>query len=796
MKKRKILSAILTIIILSLCFALVASASTATQGEEGTDDTITPYGTITSEFADKEQFPFAVFDTQGNFIKAYEKLYGPGKGDNSAFHKLTYTHFTNKSWSEENGWSGGTTELVLYLRRDYTLDSDEFFANIAHIQGNLTFDLGTHSLNQTTASWKPIFDLCVKGNSNTLGDKEAPTHMTVKNGSINMYSAQAIKLSCYNSTGNVDKKLFNVTFENIKFGLQQNANLNHYMLTTVAPSSSNYEYKTGTINLTFNDCIYDLMTNYNNKCNEIFRNTPAADRYIKCNVTVNGGTVLTKNASTLLYTQNTDISGSTVVFGKTENGNYTSMVVHSSTQVPSATALNQNGGTLAFVKISEQDNTTTYRLRPQDLSAVSFTPKMSVTLANNLIVNLYIPNDELIQNVYVSSTLQNLEKLEKKNINNQEYFLIKVPLAAAEAAKDIVVTAELALSGNTAIGTFTFSIIKYASKILDSDVSATEKTLIKDILSYVKSAYAFFDIEDVAAVSARIDNVLNGYEGALKVEGSTENPKEDIDSATFVLSSAPAIRFYLPENKNQTAYEFFIDGKKITNSTYVDLETERYIELTLFAYQFCDDIYYSVDGVLKGSYHIASYYNWATNQNNSKLVDVVEKFWIYCQSALKYKLLFTSNKNEYIPEAQIVNKNGADATVSYVIDDGNWATARFAKSMIETYGNLAFSFAIPAKQFVSLNTEDSDGDGIPEYVMVDGKYTYETNESSIKFWNDILVSKRTEIVSHTYTHGFWGTNDDGGRFEYVKNGEYVATLSELFPKGSSTKEIYASKQII
>ena len=116
--------------------------------------------------------------------------------------------------------------------------------------------------------------------------------------------------------------------------------------------------------------------------------------------------------------------------------------------------------------------------------------------------------------------------------------------------------------------------------------------------------------------------------------------------------------------------------------------------------------------------------------------------------------------------------------------------------MIETYGNLAFSFAIPAKQFVSLNTEDSDGDGIPEYVMVDGKYTYETNESSIKFWNDILVSKRTEIVSHTYTHGFWGTNDDGGRFEYVKNGEYVATLSELFPKGSSTKEIYASKQII
>ena len=99
-------------------------------------------------------------------------------------------------------------------------------------------------------------------------------------------------------------------------------------------------------------------------------------------------------------------------------------------------------------------------------------------------------------------------------------------------------------------------------------------------------------------------------------------------------------------------------------------------------------------------------------------------------------------------------------------------------------------------QFATLKTADSDGDGIPEYVMVDGKYVYEVNQSSYEFWQDILFDTNAEIINHSFTHGFWGTNDDGGTFEYVKNGESTVTLSELMPKGSSTKEIYASKQIL
>ena len=148
------------------------------------------------------------------------------------------------------------------------------------------------------------------------------------------------------------------------------------------------------------------------------------------------------------------------------------------------------------------------------------------------------------------------------------------------------------------------------------------------------------------------------------------------------------------------------------------------------------------------------------------------------------------------PTAEIVNKNNADATVTFVIDDGNWATARFAKEMILKHSGLTVSYAVPIKQIATLKTEDTDGDGIPEYVMVDGKYVYEVNESSYSFWQDVLSDTKAEIINHSYTHGFWGTNDDGGTFEYVKNGESTVTFSEIMPKGSSTKEIYASKQIL
>lgn len=146
------------------------------------------------------------------------------------------------------------------------------------------------------------------------------------------------------------------------------------------------------------------------------------------------------------------------------------------------------------------------------------------------------------------------------------------------------------------------------------------------------------------------------------------------------------------------------------------------------------------------------------------------------------------------PVAEIVNKDGADAVVTFVIDDGNHPTGTFSKEMMDAYDHLTFTYALWTKDFATLTLND-DG---TEYLMQDGRYVYtqtDKQQANQVFWWDILKNGRCEAVSHTHTHSFWGTNDDGGLFEYVKNNEDKVSTATM-PKGSVTKELYASMQIL
>jgi len=163
-------------------------------------------------------------------------------------------------------------------------------------------------------------------------------------------------------------------------------------------------------------------------------------------------------------------------------------------------------------------------------------------------------------------------------------------------------------------------------------------------------------------------------------------------------------------------------------------------------------------------------------------------------AACAMNTLASTSCSGFEPTAEIVNKDGADAVVTFVIDDGNHPTATFSKSMMEKYENLTFTYALWTKDFGTLATS-VDGS---EYLMQNGKYVYTQNEKQLEnqiFWWDILKNGRSEVVSHSHTHQFWGTNDDGGEFEYVKNNESTVSKATM-PKGSVSKEIYASMQIL
>ena len=157
----------------------------------------------------------------------------------------------------------------------------------------------------------------------------------------------------------------------------------------------------------------------------------------------------------------------------------------------------------------------------------------------------------------------------------------------------------------------------------------------------------------------------------------------------------------------------------------------------------------------------------------------------------------------------VVNKNNAKGTVTFVVDDGYTPTASFMKLMMEKYEDLAVTYAVYTKRFLTTSTEystdngliieDIDGDGMMEYVLDEnGRYTYVRNEETIAFWEDILSVGRSEIVAHSHTHAFWGVNDEGGAQLAVgsSTGAIGTKIDATQVEGSSTKEIYAAMQII
>ena len=159
--------------------------------------------------------------------------------------------------------------------------------------------------------------------------------------------------------------------------------------------------------------------------------------------------------------------------------------------------------------------------------------------------------------------------------------------------------------------------------------------------------------------------------------------------------------------------------------------------------------------------------------------------------------------------AEVVNKDGAKGTVSFIVDDGYTPTATFMKSMMNKYEKLAVSYALKTQSLILADVEgyttdkglivsDIDNDGMKEYVLDEnGKYNYVRNEEAIDFWRDIISVGRSEIIAHSHTHAFWGVNDEGGaQLTASTSGSISTRIYSSLAEGSATKEVYASIQII
>ena len=365
-----------------------------------------------------------------------------------------------------------------------------------------------------------------------------------------------------------------------------------------------------------------------------------------------------------------------------------------------------------------------------------------------------------------------------------------------------------------------------------------------------------YDISDSNAVSVMSD-MLSKIQAKLGVKPSSmnsNNPEAEYEIQLGIKSGRPESEAVYKEvegysNSERSVYIIRADGKKIvigaSDRASLELAVNKLIDSFVTDTEFkvpssldltvvYDKDAYAREGLVKeldanaigsdatlndlkvngisviGFSPNKTQYNVAVSGTANLFVDAVtsetgaDATVAFNETKVTVKVKSINQKNEKVYvmnlfekiESEVVNKNGADATVTFVIDDGDQKTATFiVEEMASKYPSLTASFALITNKLATLDIVTNE-DGTKEYAKdEDGFYTYTKNQSVWSFWEDIAKNKSFELVSHSYSHKYWGENDNGGTFDYYNTAGEKFT-SESFPIGSVSKEFVASKQII
>jgi len=586
----------------------------------------TPYGDIPFTYQSEEDYPFVVFDENGKVLGAYNIFYGANQSA-SAFGKAKDYLAANVYNGSE--YTGTVRSAYILLRRDYTMAENETFNNVAQVQGVLTIDLGGYTF--TSANTRPMFPACIKPWGGSGDAKVFPSIFEIINGEIVVRNKALIEYNAWtggkestNTPGtDVSGKAFDFHFTGVTFNFTEaaNARLISYSQHSDTPNAE------GNPTVIFNDCTFDLSAAKSGIV--IF---DLGNGKIHTTIKVNGGEIIADNTD---FTMINKVSGckSDITFGRLENGNYVSVVLPSGIAAPTG-EYNITGGLGVFVKVSDNGTEAIYRLVPKAAAELNFVPEASITLGSELTFNIYVPAHQYLTSLTLDGETVDISGLTEKD----GYYLVTVKLGASEAARDIILVTGFNVDGTSMKGRFVFSIPRYAEKVLsDESISSYEKTLVKDVLSYIRAAYAYFGTTDAEAL-AKIDELLGeNYDesSAPVMNGDAEKPTLGITAVTYNLTAKPGLRFYLAEGFKASDFAFSINGSAVAAEEGSDANG-KYVEVKLYAYELAETVDYTVNGE-SDSCHIKCYYEWAKTENNDNLVKLVLRFAKYCESAAAYR---------------------------------------------------------------------------------------------------------------------------------------------------------------
>lgn len=286
------------------------------------------------------------------------------------------------------------------------------------------------------------------------------------------------------------------------------------------------------------------------------------------------------------------------------------------------------------------------------------TPKISITMANGFILNLYIPvvtADVLdtVTGIKLGGAVYSVDGAPTVTIDGASYRHVQMAitpdalgeiLSLSVDVNHVYTYSDKSTASKVINSTLAVDIIAYLSD-LAKDTDANTATLGKDALYYVRAAY------DFAGGSTEIIAKINGIigEGYGTSNKPTDMEKKEVTdgmaSAGLSLDEAPAFIFY-PELDGEgnpvyslENYQFAIDGKYRLNAEIrTDESGKQYFYVSTYAYAMVGTVEYLVKGTdIHGYYNVKAYYDFASGYGDAKLVTLVEALWKYAESAKAYR---------------------------------------------------------------------------------------------------------------------------------------------------------------
>lgn len=595
----------------------------------------TDFGTIPEQYANPQKYPFILFNKDKGFDSAYSYWLGNDGGGGAL--DGARTHLNTNAYTDGK-YGDNSTESFLVMRRDYevrNIDGTsklEYYNNLSWAQGTINIDLGNHTLSGGSTACA-LITATAKPYSSAKGEKVFPTSLVISNGAMRHYNHGIVKIQTWDSTadGTVSDKVFNFTFNNVTLGFVEN-NGSIGLVTHVwdANAASSSLTKPATYNFVYNDCVIDASTR---NSAVLFKTDIDKAAYATVNHTLNGG-VIKSGSSTGTTISNNITEYSSLTFGKGAEG-YTKYTASATAAAPSSSIIytTSEGAECIFTKSQVKDGTATYSFYPKVM--VDYNIKSSVTLWSDFVYNIYLPKEN-VESFTVDGKTVAYEEVE---LDGAAYYRSKVSLAPYSALSDINLKVALKSGTTTVNSVWTLNFADYAKSVIGGDYSRIEKCLMKDMFSYARAAYAYWDKESDRITE--INTILGENYDTVKapiLNGSAEEPTEGLSGVTFILDAKPTIRFYITGEYD--SYAFYVGEEKLKAVSGSDADG-KYLDMDVYAYAMCDTITYTVNGEKAGSYHINSYYNFVTTdakyKDNAELINLVARFAKYCESAAAYR---------------------------------------------------------------------------------------------------------------------------------------------------------------